>query len=124
MHKKLSFARILITAFARNAATTACADSAHYDDRTEYRAPKANVAPTIDGVADEAIWQQARWQELTHRWLGPEYTAEDFQGRYKVVWTTDKTLHPRRVCRRHPDRYPPRSAGAVLGRRLSRNISR
>ncbi|MBT8103421.1 MAG: CBM9 family sugar-binding protein, partial [Gammaproteobacteria bacterium] len=32
----------------------------------------------------------ARWQELKQRWLGPEYTAEDFQGRYKVVWTADK----------------------------------
>jgi len=63
------------------------AGSAHEPDRTEYRAPKASSAPTIDGVADEAVWQKARWQELTHRWLGPEYSAEDFQGRYKVVWT-------------------------------------
>ena len=45
---------------------------------------------TIDGVAGEPAWAQARWQELTHRWLGPEYTAEDFQGRYKVVWTESK----------------------------------
>ncbi|MGI9248982.1 MAG: CBM9 family sugar-binding protein, partial [Woeseiaceae bacterium] len=68
----------------------ACADSTHYDGRTEYQAPKASSPLQIDGVADEAIWQQARWQELTHRWLGPEYTAEDFQGRYKVVWSADK----------------------------------
>jgi hypothetical protein len=27
---------------------------------------------------------------MAHRWLGPEYSAEDFQGRYKVVWTEDK----------------------------------
>jgi len=68
----------------------ACAATAHYPDRTEYRAPKANQALSIDGVADEAIWRQARWQELGERWLGPEYTAEDFQGRYKVVWTENK----------------------------------
>lgn len=66
------------------------AEPTHYAGRTEYRAPRANVAPTIDGVADEAVWQRARWQELTQRWLGPEYTAEDFEGRYKVVWTKDK----------------------------------
>ena len=66
------------------------ADSAHYDDRSEYRAPKASHALTIDGVADEEIWQQAKWHELTQRWLGPEYTAEDFSGRFKVVWTEDK----------------------------------
>jgi hypothetical protein len=68
----------------------AFAEAAHYDHRSEYRAPKASDALTIDGVADEAIWEQARWQDLTRRWLGPEYSAEDFQGRYKVVWTEDK----------------------------------
>jgi hypothetical protein len=68
----------------------ALADSAHYDGRTEYHAPKAPFPPTIDGVAQEATWKQARWQELSHRWLGPEYTAEDFQGRYKIVWTESK----------------------------------
>ena len=62
-------------------------DAAHYERRTEYRAPQATVAPVIDGVADEAIWANARWQELTARWLGPEYSADDFQGRFKVVWT-------------------------------------
>ena len=70
--------------------TTACAHSAHYEGRNEYKAPRAVTAPIIDGVADEAIWQKAQWQELTQRWLGPEYTAEDFQGRFKVVWTAEK----------------------------------
>ena len=68
----------------------ASADTVHENDRSEYLAPKANTPLTIDGVADEAIWEQARWQNLAHRWLGPEYSAEDFQGRYKVVWTEDK----------------------------------
>ena len=68
----------------------ASADRVHENDRSEYLAPRANTPLTIDGVADEAIWEQARWQDLAHRWLGPEYTAEDFQGRFKVVWTTDK----------------------------------
>ncbi len=62
----------------------------HYAGRSEYRAPKAQHAPKVDGVADEAIWERARWHEITHRWLGPEYSAEDFQGRFKVVWTTEK----------------------------------
>ena len=62
----------------------------HYEDRSEYRAPLASVAPTVDGVADEAIWERARWQEIKYRWLGPEYTDADFQGRFKVVWTADK----------------------------------
>ncbi len=90
MQKKLSFARKLAAVLLATVTASACAEPAHYDGRTEYRAPKADVAPIIDGVADEAIWQQARWQELTHRWLGPEYTKDDFEGRYKVVWTEDK----------------------------------
>jgi len=68
--------------------TTAVASPpTHYPGRTEYRAPKAERAPEVDGVADEAVWRRARWQEITHRWLGPEYSAKDFQGRFKVVWT-------------------------------------
>jgi len=66
------------------------ASSNHYDGRSEYHAPRAKLPPTIDGVADEAIWQNARWQEIDQRWLGPEYTAEDFRGRYKIVWTERK----------------------------------
>ncbi len=66
------------------------ADPPHAPDRTEYRAPRAESAPTIDGVADEGVWSRARWQELKFRWLGPEYSEMDFQGRYKVVWTEDR----------------------------------
>ena len=72
------------------ASLPAAAESAHLADRTEYRAPKASAAPTIDGFAGESVWQQARWQEIGHTWLGPEYSADDFQGRYKVVWTADR----------------------------------
>jgi len=71
-------------------AAMARADSTHSEGRSEYRAPQALVAPTVDGIADEAIWGKARWQEIKYRWLGPEYSEEDFKGRFKVVWTADK----------------------------------
>ncbi|HSN83492.1 MAG TPA: CBM9 family sugar-binding protein [Polyangiales bacterium] len=64
--------------------------SVHAPGRTQYRAPKAKRAPSVDGVADEPIWERARWHEISHRWLGPEYSPEDFQGRFKVVWTREK----------------------------------
>ena len=70
--------------------TSAFAGSPHLDGRSEYRAPLAVVPPVIDGVADEAVWEQARWRAIDHRWLGPEYSPEDFGGRYKVVWTKDR----------------------------------
>jgi hypothetical protein len=68
----------------------AAGDHTHYPDRNEYRSLKATQSLTIDGVADEAIWARAEWQVINHRWLGPEYSAEDFQGRFKVVWTERK----------------------------------
>ncbi|MGB5697454.1 MAG: sugar-binding protein, partial [Polyangiales bacterium] len=80
----VAFALLLVPAIALAERPT------HYPRRSEYRAPKAKRAPTIDGVADEAIWQQAPWQEITHRWLGPEYSPEDFQGRFKVAWTPER----------------------------------
>jgi len=82
----ISFVAILF------AATTspAIADDAHAVDRSKYEAPRAAMAPLIDGVADESVWNRAEWRELNYRWLGPEYTADDFHGRYKVVWNGTK----------------------------------
>jgi hypothetical protein len=65
-------------------------DASHYDDRSEYVAPKALHPLLIDGIADDAAWRNAQWQTLEHRWLGPEFSDEDFQGRFKVVWTENK----------------------------------
>ena len=72
------------------AAAPAFADDAHYEDRNLYLAPMSAEAPFIDGVADEAVWQVAEWHDIDHRWLGPEYTAEDFSGRFKVAWTEER----------------------------------
>jgi hypothetical protein len=68
--------------------TTAVA--AHAEGRSEYRAPQAVVAPVIDGIADDEAWEAAPWREIDQRWLGPEYEASDFQGRFKVVWTPER----------------------------------
>jgi len=87
---KTQFMCRMTAAVALFMATAGTAHASHYEGRSEYRAPRAAVAPVIDGVADEAIWRSADWQELEHRWLGDEYTPEDFRGRYKVVWTADR----------------------------------
>lgn len=65
-------------------------DANHLEGRSEYRAPRASVAPAIDGSADDAAWAKADWREIDERWLGPEYSAADYAGRFKVVWTEDK----------------------------------
>ena len=71
-------------------AAEAPAEGTHYAQRTEYRAPSADAAPAVDGVADDSAWSEAAWQPINVRWLGPEYTPEDFEGRFKVVWTPER----------------------------------
>ena len=64
---------------------SASAHAAHLADRTEYHAPHAATAPLVDGVADDAAWDGAKWHEIDQLWLGPEYPGSDFHGRFKVV---------------------------------------
>ena len=71
-------------------AHSAYSKESHAPERTEYFAPYAGKAIKVDGIADESIWQSAKWQNLDQRWLGPEFSKEDFQGRYKVVWSKSK----------------------------------
>ncbi len=66
------------------------ASGTHYEQRTEYHAPRAATAPVVDGIADDAAWERAAWQPMDVLWLGPEYTPEDYQGRFKVVWTPER----------------------------------
>ena len=72
------------------AVTPAFADAAHYSDRNLYLAPRSAESFVIDGVASEPVWQAAEWHEIDHLWLGPDYTAEDFSGRFKVAWTDER----------------------------------
>jgi hypothetical protein len=53
-------------------------------------APMARVAPVVDGVADEALWDDATWRVIDQVWLGPRHSADDFAGRFKVVWTAER----------------------------------
>jgi hypothetical protein len=69
-------------------AGTALASASHLENRNTYRAPFADAALSIDGVASESAWASADWHAIDHRWLGPEYAESDFQGRFKIVWTS------------------------------------
>ena len=81
---------VAAAALASHLPSTGDAEPTHAEGRSEYRAPRAAVIPSIDGVADEAAWETAPWRELSHRWLGPECDESDFQGRFKVVWTPER----------------------------------
>jgi len=40
----------------------------------------------IDGIASESAWQSATWKPINQKWLGPDYTVQDFSGKYKILW--------------------------------------
>lgn len=41
---------------------------------------------TIDGKVTEASWDKAEWWNIDQKWLGPDYSSEDFTGRFKMLW--------------------------------------
>lgn len=50
---------------------------------------QAKETMTIDGIANETIWENSEWHQLDQLWLGESYTADDFKGQYKLSWTKD-----------------------------------
>ena len=86
----ITWATAILSGAMLAVAVPAYSKPSHDANRSHYYAPRAEQAPQVDGVADEIAWQKAEWRELGYRWLGPELSKEDFQGRYKVVWTEDK----------------------------------
>lgn len=74
-------------------ATTLLASSAvasHSESRSTYHAPRALEGMRVDGVADESAWDLAEWRDIKYKWLGPDYSADDFEGRFKLVWTAER----------------------------------
>jgi hypothetical protein len=55
-----------------------------------YEALFTGSVPVIDGVGDESCWDSAVWKPIDQRWIGPSYTAEDYSGRFKVLWTASR----------------------------------
>ena len=66
------------------------AGAAHSEDRSVYDATRAIGEMRVDGIADEADWSRAAWRDIKYKWLGPDYSAEDFEGRFKLVWTPER----------------------------------
>lgn len=49
---------------------------------------------TIDGMSDEAYWDEAIWYDLQYVWLpyGTTVSTSDFTGRVKLAWTSNRLL--------------------------------
>lgn len=69
--------------------------------------PKVNVVPVIDGIAGDAVWNLVDWHPIDQIWmpygnlsanLGQEaglqlwQGADDFAGKFKVVWSAETNL--------------------------------
>lgn len=69
------------------ASCTSSPETPEPNDEHTIPVQRALVPPTIDGSPDDACWEKAAWHPIDQRWLGPEYTPEDFSGRYKLAWS-------------------------------------
>jgi hypothetical protein len=86
MKNSLRYWLILVSAIVSTSYVSAQPES----NSEYYKAPKASIAPVIDGIANEAIWNDAAWVSMNNVYIGPEVTPDDFSGRYKIVWTSDR----------------------------------
>jgi hypothetical protein len=58
-------------------------------------APNASVAPVIDGIGNDACWQNVPWQSIAQIWVPDPprpVDSSDYWGRYKVVWSSTLNL--------------------------------
>ena len=68
----------------------ACGDLRQKEDHQIIEVLKTDNPITIDGIATENAWQQAKWYSLDQIWLGDTFPYEDFKGRYKLTWDQDQ----------------------------------
>ncbi|TDQ29270.1 sugar-binding protein [Zeaxanthinibacter enoshimensis] len=50
------------------------------------------IPPELDGIADDPCWEKGQWHLLDQNWKGDTFSPDDFQGRYKLSWSTN-SLH-------------------------------
>lgn len=67
----------------------ACTETTKKKDHQIIEVQKTEQPPTIDGLANDRIWQQVAWYSIDQNWMGGPYSHEDFNGRYKLSWDQD-----------------------------------
>jgi len=51
---------------------------------------RATEAPIIDGLNNDPAWEKASWHQIDQAIIGELPKSDDFNGRYKMVWTKNK----------------------------------
>ncbi len=82
MMKNLSYFLTIVIVFLSSAQVFALAEL----DKRPLQAKKITSAITINGIADDASWQQASWQPIDKLILGEMPSKDDFSGRFKIMW--------------------------------------
>jgi hypothetical protein len=55
-----------------------------------YEAKLTDTVPVINGIGDDPCWTSAAWAPIDQVWIGPGYSATDYSGRFKVLWTPER----------------------------------
>jgi len=57
-------------------------------------APNAAVVPVIDGIGNDACWQNVKWQPIEQVWIPYSGNVDSsvYYGRYKVIWSSTTNL--------------------------------
>lgn len=58
----------------------------------EFQAPRSAEPLEIDGCSRDAVWAAQDWHSLDYPWMGGTPDPADYQGRFKLAWTTER-LH-------------------------------
>jgi hypothetical protein len=55
---------------------------------------ETKTPPVINGIADDACWNEAKWQAIDQVWIpwGEKVDSSDFYGRYKISWSAEQNL--------------------------------
>ncbi len=55
-----------------------------------YEALYTDTIPVIDGIGNDSCWLKAVWAPIDQRWIGPLVNSNDYAGRFKVLWTSQR----------------------------------
>jgi hypothetical protein len=55
-----------------------------------YEAKLTHSVPDINGIGDDSCWSSAVWAPIDQVWIGPAYTADDYTGRFKALWNSER----------------------------------
>ena len=63
-----------------------CLTLFNVENSVALEAKKVTTTPIIDGKANDSIWLNLPWHPMSELILGPQPSADDFTGQFKIAW--------------------------------------